>query len=45
MTRCLPLAAACALLVLASACASKPVDDPGGKWAKQAETVDNSLFR
>jgi type IV pilus biogenesis protein CpaD/CtpE len=25
-------------------CASKPVNDPGGKWAKQAETLDNSLF-
>ncbi|WP_167591736.1 hypothetical protein [Jiella endophytica] len=28
-----------------AACASKPVNDPGGKWAKQAEMVDNSLFR
>ena len=37
----IPLAA---LAVLLSACASKPVNDPGGKWAKQAEMVDNSLF-
>ncbi|MBB4002373.1 MAG: hypothetical protein V7704_05150 [Aurantimonas endophytica] len=25
-------------------CATKPVNDPGGKWAKQAEQLDNSLF-
>ncbi len=25
-------------------CASKPVNDPGGKWARQAQTLDNSLF-
>ncbi|WP_281354562.1 hypothetical protein [Aurantimonas aggregata] len=25
-------------------CASKPVNDPEGKWAKQAAQLDNSLF-
>ncbi|NDW05722.1 hypothetical protein [Jiella pacifica] len=45
MNRRIPLAAALALLVLVSACASKPVNDPGRKWAKQAEMVDNSLFQ
>lgn len=25
-------------------CASTPVDDPGGRWARQAEQLDNSLF-
>jgi len=30
--------------VFLGACASKPPADPGGKWAKQAEMMDNSLF-
>lgn len=25
-------------------CATAPVDDPGGRWAKQAQSLDNSLF-
>ncbi|MBO0903856.1 hypothetical protein [Jiella sonneratiae] len=32
-------------LFVVTACASKPVSDPGGKWAKQAEMIDNSLFQ
>ncbi len=33
------------LVLTAAACASKPVSDPGGKWAKQTEMIDNSLFQ
>ena len=36
---------ALALLAAVAGCASKPVSDPGGRWADKAEVLDNSLFR
>ncbi|MBO0664087.1 hypothetical protein [Jiella flava] len=45
MPRLLCLAGLLVSLVALPACATKPVNDPGGKWAKQAESLDNSLFQ